>query len=215
MAVLFDVGNTLLQERWFDLDAGIATLSPDRSLAHAFRVEIAQRQANQTELLLARWLKHRLPKLADHSIEAIEDIVWPAVVELVPTPRVRQTLEQLAAEGIALAAISNAPFSARVLGAELARHGLDTHLQFVISSGDVGTRKPAPGIYDLALNRLDVPASKAWFVGDTEQEDLVGAEAVGLMPVLFNAFGQPIPPALGRRVVHSWPEFLELVAETT
>jgi putative hydrolase of the HAD superfamily len=137
------------------------------------------------------------------------------VVELVPAPNVCQTLERLAAERIALAAISNAAFSGRVLGAELARHGLGKYLQFVISSGDVGTRKPAPGIYDLALNRLGVPARKAWFVGDTEEEDLVGAEAVGLMPLLFNAFAQSISPATGRRVVHSWPEFLELFTETT
>ena len=214
-AVLFDVGNTLLEERWFDLDAGIAAVSSDQSLADAFRVEIAQCHAKQEDLLLAHWLRQRVPELDGRSLEAVEDAIWAAVVELVPTPNVQETLERLAAENIALAAISNASFSSRILGAELARHGLGKHLQFVISSGDVGTRKPVPGIYDLALNRLGVPARKTWFVGDSEEEDLVGAEAVGLMPVLFNAFGQSIPSAHGRRVVHSWPEFLELFAATT
>ena len=214
-AVLFDVGDTLLEERWFDLDAGIAAVSSDQSLADAFRVEIAQRHANHAELLLAEWLRRRVPELAHHSTEAIEDGIWPAVVELVPAPHVLEALERLAAERIALAAISNAAFSGDVIGAELARHGLGKHLEFVISSGDVGTRKPAPGIYDLALNRLGVRAREAWFVGDSEAEDLVGAEAVGLMPVLFNAFAQSISPATGRRVVHSWPEFQELFAATT
>lgn len=213
-AVLFDVGDTLLEERWFDLDAGIAAVSPDRSLADAFRVEIARCHAKQTEALLARWLQHRVPELAARSIDAIEDAIWSAVVELVPMPHVREALERLAGEGVALAAISNAPFSGRLLGAELARHGLAKHLQFVISSGDVGTRKPAPGIYELALNRLGVPARRAWFVGDTEPEDLIGAEAVGLIPVLFDALARGSPSAHSRRVVHSWPDFLELFAAT-
>jgi len=214
-AILFDVGNTLLEERWFNLDAGIAAVSSDQSLADTFRVESARCHANHAELLLAQWLRRRTPDLARQSVEAIEDAIWPAVVELAPAPHVRETLERLAAEQIALGAISNAAFSGRVLGAELARHGFGKHLQFVISSGDVGTRKPSPGIYDLALNRLGVPARKTWFVGDTEAEDLVGAEAVGLMPILFNAFAQSIPPATGRRVVHSWPEFVELFTATT
>jgi len=213
-AILFDVGDTLLEERWFDLDAGIAAVSSDRSLADAFRAENARHHAEHSELLLAHWLQHHMPELAARSIEAIEDAIWPAVVELVPTPHVQEMIERLAGEGVALAAISNAPFSGRLLGAELARHGLGKHLQFVISSGDVGTRKPAPGIYELALNRLGIPAGGAWFVGDTEGEDLVGAEAVGLIPFLFDAVVQHGPSARDRPVVHSWPEFLELFAAT-
>jgi HAD superfamily hydrolase (TIGR01509 family) len=48
----------------------------------------------------------------------------------------------------------------------------------------VGLRKPDARIFNLILEKLDVPAREAIFVDDF-QDNITGAEAVGLNTVLF------------------------------
>ena len=218
-AVLFDVGDTLLIEQRFDLESGIAAVvhSPAdvRALAEAFRRELAACHQNHQELQLAAWLQARAPALAGHPINLLEDRIWPDVVTLTPSPGVARVLERLAHDRVQLAALSNAPFSGRVLMTELARHGLATHLQFVLASADVGLRKPAPALFRLALDRLQVTAETAWFVGDTVDEDIAGASHVGLTPFLLQRADAPRGRAKGYRVVRSWEELYDVYVEAT
>jgi epoxide hydrolase-like predicted phosphatase len=53
----------------------------------------------------------------------------------------------------------------------------------VIISGEVGLRKPDPAIYDLALERLDVPGSRCVFVDD-HPGHLEAAQKAGMTTVL-------------------------------
>jgi epoxide hydrolase-like predicted phosphatase len=53
-----------------------------------------------------------------------------------------------------------------------------------IFSCEVGLRKPDARIFNLILEKLDVPAREAIFVDDF-QDNITGAEAVGLNTVLF------------------------------
>ena len=55
----------------------------------------------------------------------------------------------------------------------------------VISSKEVGVRKPAPLMYQEALNQTGVKPDEALFVGHKTHE-LDGARAVGLRTVAFN-----------------------------
>ena len=186
-AILFDVGNTLLAERRFDLEAGIAAVVGERrevvALAEAFRADVADSHRRQSEPLLAQWLCDRVPDLASIGITAVEDAVWQAVVTLVPQPGVKNVLAALAADSVGLAAVSNATFTGRVLHGELARHGLAHYLRFVVTSADVRSRKPATPLFKAAVGRLGVSAADAWFVGDTREEDVAGALAAGLQPI--------------------------------
>lgn len=58
--------------------------------------------------------------------------------------------------------------------------GAGVPVEFVIDSHLVGVAKPDPAIFKLALDRMDVPASRAVYVGDTRFADVVGATAAGL-----------------------------------
>jgi putative hydrolase of the HAD superfamily len=104
-------------------------------------------------------------------------------------------LRRLSADGVAVAAVSNASFSGRVLHRELSRHGLGADVRFVLSSADLGIRKPAPALFRAALARLGVAAERAWFVGDTFAEDVVGALAAGLTPVWLGGAPEANPGA--------------------
>ncbi len=55
----------------------------------------------------------------------------------------------------------------------------------IISSSELGIRKPDPGIYQAALHQLGVTACKTVFVGHKESE-LKGAREVGIKTVAFN-----------------------------
>lgn len=217
-AMLFDVGDTLLQERRFDLEAGIGAVVSDptnrRSLAEAYRAHETASHARGVEPLLAEWLRFNVADLAWQPIADIEDRVWRAVVTLVPYPSTTLVLSHLAANGVRLAALSNAAFSGRVLSGELGLHRLAHHLQFVLSSADLGVRKPAESVFRVAIERLGATACTTWFVGDTIEEDVAGATSVGMLPILFWPPHRQPPPPSDVPVVHDWPQLLSLYVAT-
>jgi FMN phosphatase YigB (HAD superfamily) len=211
-AVLFDIGDTILEERRFDLEAGIGAVVSDTKqvelLAEAFRADLLACHQQRRELLLAQWLCERVPSLACHAVADIEDAIWTAVVTLVPRPLIHTVFDRLSQDGLPLAAISNAAFSSRVLSAELARHGLASTLRFVLSSADVGWRKPALIIFETAIARLEVPADTVWFIGDTVDEDILGASAAGLQPFWFSPALSDDTVMAGVPIVRDWADFL-------
>jgi putative hydrolase of the HAD superfamily len=62
-----------------------------------------------------------------------------------------------------------------------------------VFSCSVGLRKPDPRIYRLALQQLGVDAADAMFVGDGANDELAGAERVGMKAVLVLRPGQDEP----------------------
>lgn len=65
--------------------------------------------------------------------------------------------------------------------AKLHRHGLDELVEAVVISNEVGVRKPAPGIFDIARERL--PADSHVYIGDTYEEDVAGATDAGFAAI--------------------------------
>jgi putative hydrolase of the HAD superfamily len=94
-------------------------------------------------------------------------------------------LDMLRAHGVRVGVCSNAPYRARSLHAQLVFLGLDTHLDAVTFSGEVGWRKPSPRIFAAALRALGTEASSTVMVGDSEVHDIAGAHAAGMRAVLL------------------------------
>jgi putative hydrolase of the HAD superfamily len=76
----------------------------------------------------------------------------------------------------------------------------------VVYSCSCGLRKPDPRIFELSLRELGVAAAEAIFVGDGANDELAGAERVGMRAVQIGA-GQPWD---GERIT-TIPEVLELL----
>jgi putative hydrolase of the HAD superfamily len=76
----------------------------------------------------------------------------------------------------------------------------------VVFSCSCGYRKPDPRIYELALRQLGVETAEAIFVGDGTNDELAGAEAVGMRAVQIGA----TQPWSGERI-STIPEVLELL----
>jgi HAD superfamily hydrolase (TIGR01662 family) len=93
-------------------------------------------------------------------------------------------LDMLRAHGVRVGVCSNAPYRVRSLHAQLVFLGLDSHLDAVTFSAEVGWRKPSPRIFAAALRALGTEASSTVMVGDSEVHDIAGAHAAGMRAVL-------------------------------
>lgn len=82
--------------------------------------------------------------------------------------------------------------------------GLGELLDTVVSSADVGLHKPDPRIFELACERLGVTPQQAAHVGDHHYADIVGASAVGMLPVLIDRWSET--STCEERFVHSLDE---------
>lgn len=100
-------------------------------------------------------------------------------------------LQQLRAEGIKTALVSNTPWGSpgALWRQELSRLGLSGWLNAVVFCTDMGWRKPAGPIFERALELLGAEPQDCLFVGDDPRWDLAGARAVGIEAVLIDRRG--------------------------
>jgi putative hydrolase of the HAD superfamily len=92
-------------------------------------------------------------------------------------------LRALRDDGWSLAVVSNWDVS---LGSRLEEAGLLSLVDAVVSSAEVGVLKPDPAPFRRALELLGVRAADAWHAGDSVSEDVEGARAAGVRPVLIS-----------------------------
>jgi putative hydrolase of the HAD superfamily len=67
--------------------------------------------------------------------------------------------------------------------------GLLGSLDAVLTAAEAGVRKPAPTIFEQALRLGGASAAEAIHVGDSVEEDVAGARAAGIEPVLVSRDG--------------------------
>jgi FMN phosphatase YigB (HAD superfamily) len=92
--------------------------------------------------------------------------------------------------------ISNTIFPEEFHLRELKRFGLYPYLDAHFFSSQVGYRKPHPQIFQLALEKLKVDPSDAVFVGDRLEEDVGGAQNVGMKGILKYHQGRDYTPPI-------------------
>jgi epoxide hydrolase-like predicted phosphatase len=86
-------------------------------------------------------------------------------------------VDELRATGLKVGLLSNS------WGNTYPRARIDELFDPVVISGEVGLRKPQAAIYELALDRLGVPADRVLFIDDAEP-NVFGARAAGLQSLL-------------------------------
>ncbi len=94
-------------------------------------------------------------------------------------------LEELRRYGLKLALVSN---TGRDLDAFVQHHRLD--VDAALGSRAHGRTKPHPTIFQAVLERLGVEAREAAMVGDSLEDDIEGAEALGMRAVLLDREGR-------------------------
>ena len=125
------------------------------------------------------WALSYAPKVSMHmSAEYKPESVTP--------DEVRRALIQLKEAGYIMAVLSNRndPF-AKVLET----HNISEFFDFSIAGGEVNAYKPEPALFEHALQRANVTAEQAIYVGDNYFADVVGSRRAGLTPVLYDPLG--------------------------
>jgi putative hydrolase of the HAD superfamily len=149
--------------------------------------------------------------LFDLSPEAVERVtsLRRAVTRkgLVPVPGAVETITTLRERGLKIGLITVCSEDVVSLWEETAFHGL---FDAEVFSAAVGLRKPDPKIYRLALELLYVEPAEAVFVGDGANDELAGAERVGMRAIGVDSPGGELGD-WGGPVVRELPELLELV----
>jgi HAD superfamily hydrolase (TIGR01549 family) len=94
------------------------------------------------------------------------------------------TLEALRAHRIKIGLVSNGQ---RDLAEFVAHHGIE--VDALVGSRAHGRIKPDPSIFVAALDLLDVRPEEAAMVGDSYEDDIAGARALGMRAVLLDRDG--------------------------
>jgi putative hydrolase of the HAD superfamily len=105
-----------------------------------------------------------------------------AALRFRPFPEAAGTLTRWRDAGLELAIVSNWDVS---LHAVLDAGPLSGLIDVVVTSAEEGAVKPDPRLFEVALERLRVPAGLALHVGDSYDEDVLGARAAGIEGVLL------------------------------
>jgi putative hydrolase of the HAD superfamily len=111
-----------------------------------------------------------------------------ASLEFTPFPDVPPALAALRERGHRLLVVSNWDCS---LGDWLAGAGLLDCFETVVSSGAVGVAKPGEAIFERALELAGAKPDEVVHVGDSLENDVAGARAAGLRPILVQRDGEP------------------------
>lgn len=105
-----------------------------------------------------------------------------------PYPDAHGALERLRGAGMRLVVVSNWDVS---LHDRLAETGIAERVDGAVASAEVGAAKPHPAVFARALAVAGVPERAAVHVGDSLHEDVEGARAAGIEPILLCRAGDP------------------------
>jgi putative hydrolase of the HAD superfamily len=217
--VFFDVGNTLV---FPDQEKTLAPLSKRGIRPTESQLFAAERVARQeTDLLISRTRKvdqqywetyysHLLRSLGISDVSLRLEMVslartssnWSRI-----RPGTMEFLGRMKSK-YRLGVISN---SDGHMAERLASLGFGPSFEHVIDSGAVGYEKPAPQIFQAAVDAMSVAAERTLYLGDIYSVDFLGAQNAGMKAMLMDVAGVYANRNLPR--VESLEEFESKIAE--
>jgi putative hydrolase of the HAD superfamily len=195
-AVLFDWGDTLMRWAWepellaAGHDAGLRAIGrePLPAMTERFRdaylpllwvpgtLEEVEYPGLVRRLLAEEGVEVSADEL-DRFLEA-EHAAWQPARMLASTTHA--LLETLRDRGLKVGLVSNALDPPHLLHRDLEQMGVAERLDVAVFSSEVGWRKPHPAIFERALGALGVEPGATLFVGDSLENDIAGAAALGM-----------------------------------
>jgi putative hydrolase of the HAD superfamily len=190
-AVVFDLYGTLVDEPTLDETARLT-----RALADALSVD--------HQRFRRAWLdtyELRATGSFESSVETIlsslgtpwDDLRYRTARELrrsfverglTPRPDAKETVAELRRRGYRLALMTECGDDVPLLWPS---NPLAPHFSATVYTCEVGTRKPAPVLYELIVERLGVEPEQCTYIGDGGSYELAGAAQIGMRPILLVA----------------------------
>ncbi|KAF7559217.1 hypothetical protein G7046_g4949 [Stylonectria norvegica] len=111
------------------------------------------------------------------------------------TPGTVETLTSIREHGYRIGIITNTQFDEDIqdLLEKTQAIGIGDLIDCIVTSEQVGYRKPDPLIFNHAIKKLDAPLYDTYMVGDSLDSDIIGALDADLTPILYHpaAYGLP------------------------
>jgi HAD superfamily hydrolase (TIGR01509 family) len=133
----------------------------------------------------------RLPEDLLHEILDAEQRCWDRAVRV--DPEAAPLLRWLEERGIRRGICSNAPFPPEMMRRQVEANGIAQLIDAAVFSSEVGRRKPAPEVYEAALQLIGTQAGRTLFAGDRVREDYEGPVAAGMHAVVVTAHAEDEP----------------------
>lgn len=144
------------------------------------------------EVTNAVWVAEALCELGyavnsdDSRVKAALSVFFKDYVDSLTLRQGAKKLIKKASEQCKLGLISNFTH-APVVYSSLSQMGIGKFFNAIVVSEDNGYRKPSEHIFNEALDKLQVKACEAVYVGDSPVEDIKGAKEVGLRAVFVES----------------------------
>ena len=195
-AIFFDVGGTLIRPRP-SVGAVYASVARrygvDRTadeMERAFRRVWAEMKQPGLTVSRKQWWRELVFRVVGQENEAcfedvFETFARPDAWQMFSD--VEDTLEEARRRGLRIGLISNWDDRLQVL---LEKLGLAGRFDSQTISCEVGAEKPDAKIFLTALRRAGVAADEALHIGDSYEEDVCGAEKVGMRAILVDREGR-------------------------
>lgn len=201
-AVIFDYIGTLVNCRNYSMDASKLNLynalvaegfdinenkfMATYGLAHENYRKVRYEQLKEVTNTI--WVAEALCNLGfevtadDPRIKAALNVFFQDFIDTLELREGAKKLIKQAQQRGKVALISNFTY-APVIYKSLRALEISEFFSLVVVSDDVGWRKPSSHIFQTALNKLQIRASEAVYIGDSPNEDIKGAKTAGLKTV--------------------------------
>ena len=195
-ALFFDVGGTLIRPRpsvgavYASIARRYGVERTADDMERAFHRVWAEMKQPGLTVSRKEWWRELVFRMVGQENEAcfedmFETFARPDAWQMFPD--VEDTLQEARRRGLHLGLISNWDDRLHVL---LEKLGLARHFDSQAISCEIGAEKPNAEIFLTALRRAGVAAAEALHIGDRYEEDVCGAEKVGLRAILVDREGR-------------------------
>lgn len=212
--ILFDYGQTLVNERKFDGVAGCRavlqyatrnkynhTAEEVQAAADAInrglgRFDTARQHLFQVEVpnhMFTAFLYQSMGIELPLSPQEIDRIFWNAAAPGVPTEGIEDFLAFLKEQNVRTGVISNISYCGEIVEERISALLPKHEFEFIIATSEYMFRKPNRKIFELALEKAGLRPEDVWYIGDNYQCDVIGAKNAGLFPVWYIGATQATP----------------------
>ena len=237
--IIFDYGRTLIYQPNYNTTNGNKAIYPyidknprnisfeeyDRSNIELFE-KIKTERGKYLEIHEHNFLRLFLEYMdisLSVSLEEAEIIIMNGISQGAVMPYADIMLDYLNAKGIRTGVISNNCFSGAALKERFDRLLPGNRFEFVLVSSDYVFRKPHSMMYEIALQKSGLTADKVWYCGDSMENDIYGANGVGMFPVLYEGRTEDETHFLSDQshrdtpdfeylLIHDWREMMDILA---
>jgi FMN phosphatase YigB (HAD superfamily) len=189
-AFIFDMYGTLVRARFGNLDDiydAFYRLFPDADPNDV--QEEYQRYVNHYERTYGPHREMTISDMLEHmdsvfhtdndSLEA-ENVLMRSTHTFIPVEGAEETLTYFKDRGYRIGVLSNTSYRGSVVKGLLEDVGFDHLIDAVVSSADVGYRKPHDNAYSAAVESIGAKRWDCFFAGDSEDKDYLGPRRFGM-----------------------------------